>query len=334
MSRLLFVHNGQEKFVRDDQRLLSETHTLSDWYQSGRTFNPIRLLSAVAANDAVFCWFASWHSLFPALIARALHKPLIIVTGGYDTANVPEAGYGSQRGGLPKWIARVVIRLATHLIVNSQSARAETIANAHADPRKITVIYHGIEPLNLASELSVPRERLALNVGGVRAENLLRKGLLPFVQAAALLPNVQFVQAGQWFDSSIDTLKSAATPNMRFVGHISSDELNRLYARASVYVQPSLHEGFGLSVAEAMSAGCIPVVTRVGSLPEVVGSCGIFIAAPNTPDAIADGIRQALASPFALREQARAHILHSFPMERRRAALVSLISAALRSSGA
>ena len=41
-------------------------------------------------------------------------------------------------------------------------------------------------------------------------------------------------------------------------------ELTTLYAEDSVYVQPSLHEGFGLSVAEAMSAGCVPVVTSAG----------------------------------------------------------------------
>jgi hypothetical protein len=71
-------------------------------------------------------------------------------------------------------------------------------------------------------------------------------------------------------------LRQAASPNVEFLGFVSDEELFSLYARASVYVQASMHEGFGLSVAEAMSAGCIPVVTRAGSLPEVVGDVGGF----------------------------------------------------------
>jgi len=97
------------------------------------------------------------------------------------------------------------------------------------------------------------------------------------------------------------------------------------YCKASVYVQPSRHEGFGLSVAEAMLSGCIPVVTQVGALPEVVGKCGIYLAAQD-PASIAQAIEGALASNPEARLLARQRILEQFPMNRRGQSLDQLIS--------
>src|SRR5690606_26674059 len=125
------------------------------------------------------------------------------VVGGYDTASVPEAGYGSQRGGARKLLSRTIIRLSTHLITNSQSAFREAIDNAGAAPKKVSVIYHGIEPIEMGQE---EREPLILTVGGVFWAALLRKGLKPFVQAAHFLPDYQFVLVGKWNDDSIEHL--------------------------------------------------------------------------------------------------------------------------------
>ncbi len=319
--RILFVHNGRERFVLDDLMLLSQVAQVADWYQPRRQFNPVRLAQMVRSHDLVFGWFASWHTLLPVLLARAAGKPAVVVVGGYDTARLPEAGYGSQRGGLPRWVARTVISQATHLIVNSQAARREAIANGGANPAKISVIYHGVNPLPLGPE---PRERLALTVGGLWRENLLRKGMLPFVQAAALLPDVRFVLAGRWHDDSVSDLRHAGGSNVEFTGFLPDGELAALYGRAAVYVQASLHEGFGLSVAEAMTTGCIPVTTRCGSLPEVVGDCGIYLNS-NEPTAIASGVAQALAMTTEDRQRARQQILECFPMRKRVEALQQML---------
>jgi len=319
--RILFVHNGQERFVRDDFDLLSQDHAVTDWYQPHRWFNPVRLYRQVQQHDLVFCWFASWHALAPVLLAKALGKPSIVVVGGYDTANLPEAGYGAQRGGLPRFVARTVIRHATKLIVNSQAARSEAIANAGADPAKITVIYHGVHPLPMGP---LQREPIALTVGNVWRENLLRKGLLPFVQAAAHLPDVRFVLVGRWCDDSIEELKAIATPNVECTGFVSDEELVEWYQRASVYVQASLHEGFGLSVAEAMTAGCIPVVSGAGALPEVVGSQAVYIQ-DISPSTIAERIQQAQAATSEQRFHMRQRIIARFRLEDRQKHLNDLL---------
>lgn len=316
-ARILFVHNQPQSFVRIDLALLRERWDVEERFERRRQVNPLEVWARVAKADLVFCWFASWHSLLPALCAKIQRKPCIVVVGGYDTANIPRIAYGSQRGGARRRISRIIIQAASHLIVNSESARLETHTNTGAPESKITVIYHGVEPINPPG--ASIREQIALTVGGVWRENLYRKGLLPFVQAAKLLPDWQFVVAGKWYNG-IDALREAAGNNVKLTDFLSEPELAEAYRRASVYVQASLHEGFGMSLAEGMSAGCIPVGTRLGAIPEVMGDTGIYTE-PD-PENIAHAVVEAHQRD---RQKPRERILSEFPIERRRSALHALI---------
>lgn len=165
---------------------------------------------------------------------------------------------------------------------------------------------------------------MALTVGNVDRSTLRRKGHETFVRTAALMPDVSFVLVGNWKDGAIEDLRSIATPNVTFAGRVSNDALLDYYRKAAVYVQASLHEGFGLSVAEAMLAGCVPVVSRAGSLPEVTGDSGIFVDAPE-PVVLCQAIGKALAYPDEARAAIRQRILDRFPMEKRGRLLEELI---------
>ena len=300
---------------------------ITDRCQPRRWFDPARLYRQVHRCDLVFCWFASWHALTPVLLAKALGKPSVVVVGGYDTANLPQAGYGAQRGGLPRWVARTVIRQATKLIAISQFAKRETIATTGVNSNKIAVIYPGVRPLPMGPP---QREPIALTVGNVWQENLLRKGLLPFVQAAAYLPQARFVLVGRWCDDSIQELKAIATSNVEFTGWVSDEELVGWYQRASVYVQASLHEGFGLSVAEAMTADCIPVVSRAGALPEVVGEVGMYLET-QPPSSLAAGVEEALAAASpAIRHRCRERVVERFSMQQRKEMLHGVVGLVAR----
>ena len=138
------------------------------------------------------------------------------------------------------------------------------------------------------------------------------------------MPDVNFVLAGAAKDDAFDYLRAIATPNVTLTGRLSDEALNDYYRKAAVYVQASRHEGFGLSVAEAMLAGCVPVVTRVGALPEVTGDSGIFVNAPE-PAVLAQAIETALAYSDRARASIRQRILDQFPMEKRGQLLEQLI---------
>lgn len=77
-------------------------------------------------------------------------------------------------------------------------------------------------------------------------------------------------------------------------GLVSHDELRSLYRRAACLVFPSLYEGFGLPPLEAMASGCPVAASTAGSLPEVCGDAAVLFD-PEDPQAIADGVRTALA---------------------------------------
>jgi len=315
--------------VRIDRDLLAERYAVREWFQRGRAVNLLSLSRAVAECDLLFGWFASWHTFFPVLLAQRQRKPSILVVGGYDVANLPEIGYGSMRGGFKRWIARTTMERATHLLPFSQAARAETLANVNLFPNRVTTCYLGT-PNTLPPDC--PKENLVITIGNVDRDNLTRKGLEPFVRAAAYLPEVSFALLGAWRDDAIAYLKTIASPNVEFTGWVEDARLQAYMARARVYVQPSRHEGFGLAVAEAMLYQCIPVVTRAGALPEVVGDAGVYVDSVE-PAALAHAIQSALLQDAACGARARERILREFPLERRREKLFALIDSLLDGRG-
>jgi glycosyltransferase involved in cell wall biosynthesis len=274
----------------------------------------------------VFGWFASWHTLLPLAFSSMQGKPSVLVVGGYDLAKLPSIGYGHQRGGVRKSISRLCLRLATFLVTNSYFSKAEAMRNAGLPPERVCMIYHGVPDL-FGTLPERARGGTALSVGLVTRENMRRKGHAAFVSAAALLPRLEFVLVGRWRDDAIAHLRKLATPNVTFSGWLEETALRDQYRHASIYVQVSAHEGFGMSVAEAMLAGCIPVATPVGSLPEVVGDAGIF-AQSQEPNEVAWAIRRACHAPDRQRRRAREYILSNFPVQTRQRKLCELVSAA------
>ena len=330
MRSILFVHNGAAQFVRLDLEELRKSYQVTECYLPSRWVNPAALWQQVKKHDLVFGWFASWHPCLPMEFAKLLKKPSLLVIGGYDLANMPEIGYGHQRGGIKKWISRRTMNSATCLVTNSRYSQDEAVRNASLAKEQVHAIYHGVPDLFGALPPG-PRARMALTVGNVDQPNLLRKGHEAFVRTAALMPDVNFVLAGAWQDDAVDHLRAIATPNVTLTGWLTHEALIDYYRRASVYVQASLHEGFGLSVAEAMLAGCIPVVTRVGSLPEVTGDAGLLVDTP-APAALAGAIAAGLAFPDSARSTIRQRILDLFTMERRGELLEKLIRPLLNGS--
>jgi len=324
--RILYVHSRRASFVAIDREILAERYEIEDLYQPGRWANPLKVIRGVLRSDVVFGWFASWHTFFPVTLAWLLGKPSVMIIGGFDTANMPDIGYGYQQGGIRRWASRFIMRRATRLATNSEYSLSEIERNTPIPPSRVRVIHHGV-PDPFGDEPG-PKEREALTVGAIDRTTLVQKGQIPFVEAARLLPDVRFTFAGKWLDDAVEQLRGRAGENVTFTGWLSDEDLHSAYRRAAAYVQASRHEGFGLAVAEAMLAGCVPVVMNVTAMPEVVGDAGVLIESQE-PAEVADGVRRALElGPDAAR-RARERILTAFPMERRRDGILEVVEDAL-----
>jgi glycosyltransferase involved in cell wall biosynthesis len=319
--RLLYVHSRKASFVAIDRRALETEYEVEGLYQPGRWPNPLKVVRGVLRADVVVGWFASWHTFFPITLAWLTRTPSVLIIGGFDTANMPDINYGHQQGGLRRHAALWVMRRAKRLVTNSNYSLEEIGRNTPLDTRRITVIHHGVpDPFGEASA----GERVALNVGAIDEGTLVQKGQIPFVEAAAHLPDVRFALVGKWLDDSVEQLRNRAGDNVELTGWASDEELLDWYRRASVYVQASRHEGFGLAVAEGMLAGCVPVVLEVTAMPEVVGEAGVFVSSQD-PAEVADGVRRALEMGPEGGRRARERILTAFPLHRRGEELLRVV---------
>jgi len=274
-KRLLFIHNSETSFVKIDLKIVSNWFDVQNLCLNKlKLFKPLFIANSVKRSDIVFIWFSSWFSFLPILFAKLYAKPVVLVTGGYDTANVPMADYGNQRHFLKRFITNWNIKHASKLILNSQYIYKELSELLPSEIHKAHVVHHGIEPI--LPSISKDK-KIVLNIGNVSHENLHRKGLLPFVKIAKYLPEFEFVQIGAWRDNAIHQLQSIATENVKFLGRVSDEELIKNMQSASVYLQLSLHEAFGMSVIESMQYGASPVVSNHGALAEVVNQHGIVV---------------------------------------------------------
>lgn len=116
-----------------------------------------------------------------------------------------------------------------------------------------------------------------------------RKNLAALTAATAMIDMPLIVAGTQgWGDVAVPP-----AADIRFLGHVSADVLSALYMTASVFAYPSLHEGFGLPVLEAMAHGA-PVVTSRGTATEEVAGGAAVLVDPADVESIAAGLRAAL----------------------------------------
>ena len=282
-------------------------------------------LRQVAGADVVYCWFGSVRFLPYVVFARLLRKPVIVIAGGYDVADERAIGYGNMRPGVQRVLGRLLFRLATLSVAFSETSLLELRKNARVPGDRSRVIVLGFDINHPPAPIPpAAKRRTVVAIGTIDASTIHRKGWLTVARMSRLIPDVSVVIAGKSTPAALAELQSAAGPNVRFAGFVSSAERDELFASATVYAQPSAHEGFGCAVAEAMLFGCVPVVSDRGSLPEVVGSSGYYVA-PDDPEALAHAVRRALAEGAPGPESPRERITRLFPLSLRRTRLRALI---------
>jgi alpha-1,3-rhamnosyl/mannosyltransferase len=195
--------------------------------------------------------------------------------------------------------AEMVLRRADGLIAISENTRRDALRMLSLDPGRVTVIYPGVAQTFFTAKAPAPARPYALSVGTIEP----RKNIGTLLEAWSQLPTsfrdeYDLVLAGPpgWGDQSLLARLEAGIPGVRYLGYIPEADLPTLTAGATLFVYPSLYEGFGLPVAQAMAAG-VPVVTSNNSaLPEVAGE-GALLVDPKSPAELREALQRLLASP-------------------------------------
>lgn len=319
--RVAYVYrSGGTPFVRRDVAMLGEAFEVEAVDYGGFADAP-KVASAVRRADVAGGWFADHHTALAVLSGGLAGTPTFVVTGGYDTARVPEIDYGLFAAGsaLQRASARYALEHADLCLPVSASARREL--RAVAEPRRTEVVPNAVD-VDRFQPGPDDREDLALTVGFLNAESIRRKGVDRLVEVAGAMPDVGFVVAGSLQDDAARGLRDDAPDNVAFPGFVDDTDLVDLYRRAGAYAQLSMHEAFGITVAEAMACGCVPVVSDRYALPEVVGGAGRVVDRDDDA-AVEAALREAIAAGDRARRAAAERVRQRFSLDRRRRALVA-----------
>jgi glycosyltransferase involved in cell wall biosynthesis len=231
----------------------------------------------------------------------------------HDTAFVDQAQcFTRSFAAWYQWLVPRLARRVRRIITVSQFSKSRIVEYCRVPESKVEVIYSGVGPqfrpqppdvIHEAREALHLPPRYALCVCSLEPRKNLRRLLQSWSAMKERPEDLHLVLAGAKGNIYGDVGLSEPPPNVHLVGYVTDGHLPALYAGAEFFAFPSLYEGFGLPVLEAMACGTPVLCSNTTSLPEAAGNAALLVD-PHQLDSISAGM-QRLASDEALRNQLR-----------------------------
>ena len=248
----------------------------------------------------------------PFFLAQPIYKEYKTIVTVHDLTPIvfPKAFPKGIKGWFKWQMQRHSLSKTEGIITDSESSRKDIVKYVGVDPDLISVVYLAAAEnfviskrdekmiKDIREKHDLP-DRFCLYVGDVtwnknlpRLLKAIQKAEVPLVMIGQALTSTNFDRSNPWNKDLIE-VQSLALENKNVIslGFVSSEELAQIYKMATVFVMPSLYEGFGLPVLEAMASGTPVISTKEGSLEEVCGDAAYFVDAKNIDD-IASGIKK------------------------------------------
>jgi glycosyltransferase involved in cell wall biosynthesis len=256
----------------------------------------IKYLS-IPATDILF----TPHYNIPLLPVRS-KKRVVTIHDVYHLAHYRQLTRSQKL--YAKILINMAVRLSDAVITVSEFSKKEIIKYTGCKGEKITVIHNGVKQLAASKSENEIRlrynlpEKYILFVGNVKPHKNLRILLEAYkLLEADIRAEYKIVIAGKkdgfiTNDTNLFQLIDATpelTNNITFTGFVNVDDMDTLYSGASLFVFPSLYEGFGLPPLEAMLNNCPVIVSNAASLPEICGDAVLYFN-PYHPKDLADKI--------------------------------------------
>lgn len=234
-----------------------------------------------------------YHSIH--YIAPLSHRlPVVLTLHDMLPFEFPQSIDNLSRRGLYKSVHKTINK-ASKIVAVSRSTKSDVLKHFHIDPEKIAVIHNGVDASFFekidARKVRNFRERYQLHfpfilyAGNVRPH----KNIDRIIECMEILDEPPFnglklVIAGYDIskNKSLRSLisKKGLSERIRVIGYI--DKVIYLYKLASIFINPSLYEGFGVSALEAMAVGTPVIVSNKSALPEIVGDAAMLVDPYNT----------------------------------------------------
>jgi glycosyltransferase involved in cell wall biosynthesis len=241
-----------------------------------------------------------------------------IVLTLYDVIPWSAPGYSTRLDTLihRRWLPWTVNR-ADAILTLSEASRGDIYRYLGVPPDRITVLRGGVDPLYQPAEpdaIQFARSRYNLGkhyllyVGSIEERKNLRRVLEAFarLRGEGYPHQLAIVGPQKWkYGAILGAIQQHRLEEVViFTGYVPQSDLPALYSGADVFVFPSLYEGLGLPVLEAMACGTAVVTSNVSSLPEVAGDAALTVN-PTQTEAIVAAIRALLDDPILRDDLAR-----------------------------
>lgn len=206
--------------------------------------------------------------------------------------------FESNFSGLKKkyihFLMRATARVSNKILTVSEFSKTEIVKYLKVQPHKIVAIPLGVDP-DFSNDGNISRcdEKFILCVGNIKPHKNLKKAIRAFSKIQHLIPEYKLVLVGKsegFYSPELgiaEILKD--NPSVIFTGFVSFEKLREYYANATVLLFPSLYEGFGLPVLEAMAFKIPVIASNRASIPEV-GRKAILYIDPESEDDISHTI--------------------------------------------
>jgi glycosyltransferase involved in cell wall biosynthesis len=286
--------------------------------------------------DALFC---------PVnIVPLACIVPSVVTVHDLAFLAHPEAFHPSKRRYL-SLMTRLSVHRARRVIAVSAHTKGDLVRYFHVAPDKVTIIPNAMDhrfrpaadPDTLAQFKRAQHlpEQFILFVGTLEPRKNLRRLIDAFARITRADGEVALVIVGAsgWMTSDLAPLVQASglADRIVFAGYVADDELPRWYQAATIFCYPSLYEGFGLPVLEAMACGTPVVTSMTSSLPELASGAAALVD-PTDVAALAAALSALLADAPRRAEMRRAGIerARGYSWERTAAATYAVMRGAAR----
>ncbi|MDP3556990.1 MAG: glycosyltransferase [Bacteroidota bacterium] len=340
-QKLLYFHAGKSSFVIKDIEILQEKYEVHEFFfntTNKKTYlfefikQKLFILSKIFGAKLIVCQFAGHYSFLPILFAKLFFKKSVIIAGGTDCVSFPSIAYGNFSNKLMRFTTTFSFENCDLILPVHQSLVEYDYTYQPNDfPKqgfnyfikglktKVEVIPNGYDSKKWFCDSEKEKKSFITIGAGLGSRfGFSLKGIDLIFEIAPKFPDAIFYIVGG------SSIKTAAPSNVKLLENMANNTIQPLLSRMQFYLQLSLSEGFPNALSEGMLCECVPIVSNVGGMPDIVDDCGYILKHKNLEELFTI-IQSALNNNniTELGKKARKRIVENYTFENRKTKLLS-----------